>query len=260
MKILRYAILRVFTILILAAALSGTAAAELTVNANHNHITIDFFYHGSTVGVSGTADAGTDIIVRIASPEGREALKQKGKVAGFLWMNVGTLEFDHVPSLYFVHSTRPVEEILNREEQDRHGLGYLAIERRALISPVSNADEKGKWFHEFLRYKESLGLYGNSSGKITVEEKQDRQAYSIKTDWPYQAPPGEYLVTVYGIKGHKVVETVEAMVKVEQIGMVKSLASMARNNGAVYGAVSILAALGAGFGVGMIFRKGGGAH
>jgi hypothetical protein len=35
---------------------------------------------------------------------------------------------------------------------------------------------------------------------------------------------------------------------------------MARKNGALYGVLSILAALGAGFGVGMVFRKGGGAH
>jgi hypothetical protein len=35
---------------------------------------------------------------------------------------------------------------------------------------------------------------------------------------------------------------------------------MAKKNGALYGVISILSALGAGFGVGLIFRKGGGAH
>jgi hypothetical protein len=57
-----------------------------------------------------------------------------------------------------------------------------------------------------------------------------------------------------------VVETAETHVFVEQVGMVKYLAGMAKNNGALYGVVSILAALAAGFGVGMVFRKGGGAH
>jgi F0F1-type ATP synthase membrane subunit c/vacuolar-type H+-ATPase subunit K len=49
-------------------------------------------------------------------------------------------------------------------------------------------------------------------------------------------------------------------VLVEQVGMVKSLAGMAKENAALYGGLSILAALGAGFGVGLVFRKGGGAH
>ena len=40
----------------------------------------------------------------------------------------------------------------------------------------------------------------------------------------------------------------------------KTLADMAKNNGAIYGIISIVIALAAGFGVGMIFRKGGGAH
>ena len=47
---------------------------------------------------------------------------------------------------------------------------------------------------------------------------------------------------------------------VEQVGIVKTLANMAKNNGALYGAISIVVALIAGFGVGIIFRKGGGGH
>jgi hypothetical protein len=35
---------------------------------------------------------------------------------------------------------------------------------------------------------------------------------------------------------------------------------MAKESASAYGLLSILAALGAGFGVGLIFRKGGGAH
>jgi hypothetical protein len=35
---------------------------------------------------------------------------------------------------------------------------------------------------------------------------------------------------------------------------------MAKNNAAFYGILSVGIALGAGFGVGMVFRKGGGSH
>jgi len=82
----------------------------------------------------------------------------------------------------------------------------------------------------------------------------------VLTQWPYQAAPGAYTVTVYAVKNGKVVETAESQVTVQQVGMVKSLATMAKNRAAIYGFLSIGIALGAGFGVGMIFRKGGGAH
>jgi uncharacterized membrane-anchored protein len=57
-----------------------------------------------------------------------------------------------------------------------------------------------------------------------------------------------------------VIETATANVFVEQVGLVKAFANMAKKNAAVYGIISILAAIGAGFGVGLIFRKSGGAH
>jgi uncharacterized protein (TIGR02186 family) len=241
--------------------ITGTKVpAELTVKANHDHIKIDFFYHGSSVSVKGEADPGTDLIVKITSPEGHQVLRKKGKAAGFLWMNVGNLEFDHVPNLYSLHSTKDIEDILLPEELDKYVLGYHALGRHAEMLPASDEGEKTKWFNEFVKFKESSSLYTSSSGKIMTAAKDDRQTYYVMTEWPYQAPPGDYLVTVYAVKDKKVVEKAEATVLVEQVGLVKALAGMAKNKAALYGVISILAALAAGFGVGMIFRKGGGAH
>lgn len=261
----RLRLLLVFVLISMLSALcpllfADDASAELTISANHDHITIDFFYHGSTVSVSGTSDAGTDLIIKITAPDSHEALKQKGKAAGFLWMNLGTLKFENAPNLYSIHSTRKIEDILSREEMDKFVIGYPALNKHIEIIPVSNDEERTKWFSEFIRYKEESKLYASSSGQINTTNQNDKQTYYIKTDWPYQAPPGEYLVTVYAVKDHKVVEKAETKVIVEQGGIVKMLSGMAANNGAVYGIISIVIALGAGFGVGMVFRKGGGAH
>jgi len=238
----------------------GTASAKLTATANHDHITIDFFYHGSSVSVRGVSDPGTDLVIKITSPEGHESLRQKGKVAGLLWMNVGKLTFEHVPSLYFLHSTKNLTEILNNEELNKYVLGYPALETHAEVSPVSGDAEKNRWFGEFVKMKEASKVYSTSSGKISTTTKDGEQEYYVLMDWPYQASPGEYTVTVYAVKDNKVVEQAESKVSVEQVGVIKSFARMAKESAATYGIISILAALGAGFGVGLVFRKGGGAH
>jgi hypothetical protein len=80
------------------------ASAELTAIANHDHISVDFFYHGSNVSVRGISDPDADLIIKISSPDGHHSLRQKGKIGGLLWMNVGTLDFERVPSLYFLSS------------------------------------------------------------------------------------------------------------------------------------------------------------
>jgi uncharacterized protein (TIGR02186 family) len=237
------------------------ASAMLTAKANHDHITIDFFYHGSTVSVKGESDPGVDLIVKITSPEGHQVLKQKGKVGGLLWMNVGQLKFENTPNMYEVFSTKKIDDILTQEEREKYVIGYPALAKHVEVSPAANEAEKIKWFNEFVKYKEDSRVYATSDGKITTTALPNgRQEYYILTDWPYQAAPGDYLVTVYAVKNSKVTEQATAKVNVEQVGMIKTLASMAKSNAVFYGILSIGIALGAGFGVGMVFRKGGGSH
>ena len=254
------AVVAAAAIVLMLGISGGTASAMLTAKANHDHITIDFFYHGSSVSVRGVSDPGTDLIVKIASPDGHQSLRKKGKVAGLLWMNVGKLNFENVPSLYFLHSTGNLTDILAGEELNKYVLGYAALEHHAEVSPVKDAEEKDRWFDEFVSFKVDSKLYSTSSGDITRTLKDGQQEYYVLLDWPYQASPGDYIVTVYAVKNNKVVEQAETKVNVEQVGVVKSFANMAKNNAALYGMISILAALGAGFGVGMVFRKGGGSH
>ena len=239
---------------------TGQASAELTVIPNHDHISIDFFYHGSNVSVRGIADPDADLIIKITAPEEHQALRQKGKVGGLLWMNVGTINFEHIPSLYFLSSSKKVDDILSKEEMAKDVVGYEALERHVELKPVKDEEEKAKWFNEFVKYKEQSKLYSVASGNITFTRENGKQNYYTLFEWPYQAIPGIYTVTVYAVKNNRIVEKAESKVQVEQAGVVKKLAGMAKNNAAVYGILSILAALGAGFGVGLVFRKGGGAH
>ena len=250
------------TIAAVSIALYGSdASAMLTAKANHDHITIDFFYHGSTVGVKGVSDAGRDLVIKITSPEGDQVMKKKGKVGGVLWMNVGMLKFDKTPNFYELFSTKNVDDILAPAERKKYTLGYEALAEHVEVSPVANAAEKAQWFGEFVKYKESSNLYKSNYGKIEMTDLPDgHQEYFIQTTWPYQATPGDYLVSVYAVQNGKVVEQAESRVKVEQVGMVKTLATMAKDSAAMYGFLSIGIALSAGFGVGMVFRKGGGAH
>jgi uncharacterized protein (TIGR02186 family) len=263
MKQLKFNVVTFFMISLFTIyfSLFTDASAMLTAKANHDHITIDFFYHGSTVSVRGQADPDVDLVVKITSPEGHQMLKQKGKVGGMLWMNVGTLSFEKTPNFYEVFSTKNPEDILSREEMEKYVIGYSALGKHVEITPVANEDEKAKWFDQFVKFKEASKVYLSSSGKIESTVNADgKREYYILTDWPYQAQPGDYLVTVYAVKNNKVVEQAESKVNVEQIGLVKTLATMAKNSPAIYGFLSIGVALGAGVGVSLVFRKGGGSH
>jgi uncharacterized protein (TIGR02186 family) len=248
--------------LIINLASSGEASALLTAKTNHDHIKIGFFYHGSTININGLSNpSDSDIIIKITSPEEPQRLRKKVKAAGLFWMNGGELKFEHSPSLYFFCSTRKLDDILSQEEMDKYLIGYPALNRHMEITPVANEDEKTKFFNELIKFKESSHLYSISSQKISTSVKGGKQSYSIDLNWPYQAPPGNYLVTVYAVKDKKVIDKAEANVVVEQVGIVKTLYDMAHNHGALYGLMSIFGALIAGFIVAVVFpKKGKGGH
>lgn len=258
----RFKIAGIFSLCCTAALLlfCSSASAELTIKTGNDLIKIDFFYSGEKLKISGISDPGVDLIVKIASPDKDQTLRKKGKLAGVLWLNVGDIIFRQAPILYFVHGTQKADEILTRDEMDKYLIGYQSLKNHIEMSPAPEEDKKAAWLGEFIKFKESSRLYSSSYGKIMTSEKGGIQAYHISLDWPYQAPPGRYAAAVFAVKDNKIVGKAESFLVVEQTGFIRTLADMAKNNGALYGILSIAVALGAGFGVGMIFRKGGSSH
>ncbi|MEJ2183411.1 MAG: TIGR02186 family protein [Nitrospirota bacterium] len=236
------------------------ASAALTVKANHDRLDVDYNYHGGAVSVSGEADPGVELIIKIASPSGEEELMRKDRVGGILWMNTEKVEFGGVPGVYYLASTRTPEEILETSHRMANGIGYDALAETAEITGHSNPEARGALFDEFIKYKEAKRLFSRSAGDVAVKPDADGQAYRTVFQWPYQAPPGRYIVTAYAVKDGAVVDKAETEVHVQQVGVVKLLADMAQNRGGLYGLVAVVIALAAGFGVGMLFRTGGGAH
>lgn len=244
----------------LMLGLAGPADAQLTVQMDKAKVPMGFFYHGSSIELSGLSEQDADIIVKISSPEERATFGKKGKKAGFLWMNSGELIFEKTPQLYHLYSTKNVENILNEHEQDANLIGYAALIRRINITPAADENEKMRWANEFLRFKQTSGLYTVSAGSVAVQKNGTAQKYFLRISWPYQALPGKYTVTVFSARNKRVIEKAETVFSVEQVGLVARLSAMAKEQGALYGAISVVVALAAGFGTGIIFKKGGGAH
>jgi uncharacterized protein (TIGR02186 family) len=239
---------------------TGAVTVKLTTKANHDHIDINTFYHGSTVSVQGDCAPDTDLVIKISAAEGETSLKQKGKVGGLLWMNVGDLHFSRVPGLYLLKSSGNIEEVVAPEEASRYVLGYDALKRHLEVEPAATPAERTEIVGQFIQYNEENKLFARQTGGIEFKNENNKRTYYTVFDWPYQAKPGDYVVDVYAVRDGRVVDTARAPVKVEQAGTVKYLAAMARNNGALYGILSIVVALASGFGAGAIFRKQGGAH
>lgn len=253
-------VLVALTALIGMAVIAPSAMAELTTNVNHDLIEIRLNYNGSTVSVKGEADAGSNLVIKISGAEKEEKLKSKDKVGGLFWMNTDEHVFTEVPELYFLKSTADPAQILSEDQLLANNIGYKAVAANGKIEPEVPPAEKAVLFEEFFKYKEDQNLYNQSVEGIETSPSGAVQSFDTVFDWPYQAKPGIYEVTVYSVKDGQITGTSKGEVRVEETGVVKTLSDMSKNNGGLYGLLAIGVAVIAGFGVGIVFRKGGGAH
>ncbi|NOZ67684.1 MAG: hypothetical protein GXP46_00210 [Deferribacteres bacterium] len=256
----RFKIFLILNITVLMLLSSASDVLSTTATVSPDSIKVDSFYHGSKITIKGETEADKEIIIKISSPPIKTSLRKKGKAAGILWMNIGELEFHPVPDVYFIYSTQDINTILGESEQDKYTIGYDAFKRLVEVSPVSDDAEKKKWVEEFIKFKEKNKVYGVFPGKIEASTGNGKKTYTLVLDWPYQAPPQEYTISIYAVKDGVVQYRTEQPLIVEKTGALRFLSNMAFNNAAVYGIVSIIIAIVAGFVVSLIFRgesKGG---
>ncbi|MFA6001429.1 MAG: TIGR02186 family protein [Thermoleophilia bacterium] len=253
----KYTILAVMTVAMLA--MLSSSASAMTAKANHDDIKIGLTYHGSTVSVSGLTDPNVDLIMKITGEDATEKLMRKDKVAG-MWMNVEEITLNHVPEVYYLRSTKDPEAILGAELRNQYVIGYPALREKIDLEPVRPTEQRTKLLDDFIKYKKDGMLYSESLGDVDIKPEGGSESYYTVFDWPYQAPPGQYQVDVYAVKDGQVIDTAQSQVTVEQDGAIKSLSDMAKNNGGVYGLAAIGVSVTAGFGVGMVFKGGGGSH
>lgn len=260
MRQIRNALFIFFAAPLILTMLIASSAMSITSEISPDYIPVNSLYHGSKIVVTGKVAVDEEIIVKFSSPAKQAHYRKKGKAGGLLWMNVGELEFNPVSDVYIVYSTQAIPGILSVEEQDKYALGYDAFRRIIEVSPVNSEEDKEMWVKEFIKFKEMNKTYGVITDKIETRTENDTKTYSLTLNWPYQAAPQEYTVSVYAVNNNTVQDHMETSFKVEKVGTLNFISNMAFNKAPFYGIISILIALAAGFIVSVIFKGGGGGH
>ncbi|WP_022852371.1 TIGR02186 family protein [Thermodesulfatator atlanticus] len=246
----------IFVSILLGIFLLGTliekSFASISCEIVPNYIPIHFFYSGKDVEIFGHSDQKADVVIVIQDKAEELHLRKKGKVKGLFWMNVGELTFEPVPIVFMVFSNKPLDQILDKTEQAKYGIGYAALFKEVKIKPDPGPD-RNRWIKEFIKFKEHHHLYREKFNSIKIEPEGPSYKYQLHFHWPFQAPPDVYTVTVYAIKDGKVVGSCKKKIKIEKVGLLKTISDMALERPALYGIIAIIIAIVAGIGVGLIF-------
>lgn len=256
--------LPVFSFFAVAFLLLFTASPvlALTCRVTPENIPITLSYNGATLQVSGENNAGDDLIIQITNAPADAHYKYIGKAGGLVWMKKGDISFKDVPGVYMLYTSRDLEHLLSPTQQKTNLIGYNAIKERAKVETDDDELRQNTafWKDEFIRFKENEKLYAVHTGTVTRQHGQSSDSYQVEIAWPYQAATGIYTVKATAVRDGIIVEQAESTFGVERQGLVRKLTDLAFNHAALYGLMAVLIAIIAGLAVGLIFKKGGGAH
>jgi hypothetical protein len=232
-----------------APSFSTAETADLLVAPYVLHVTESF--QGATITVSAEIPKDASAIVEVKGPTHKEHLLRQGRRGG-LWMSVGEVTVEGAPSLYLVLSTPDVSSHLEGKTQ----WGYDALKQRITFEGSLPKQGRGALFDQFVKLKESQGVYGVFPDSLKLTSTSGGQAtYEGQFRLPGNIAPGTYPVVLSVLKGGKVVQQQSTELTIEMSGLPRFLTALAWNHSALYGLMAVLVALAAGFIMGFVFRS-----
>jgi uncharacterized protein (TIGR02186 family) len=238
---------------LLAMALAAPAAAKgIVADVDDHLVEIRTDFAGQDILVFGAIDGPGDVILVMRGPAGRVAVHQKERFAG-IWVNAQSIEFDDVPSLYGVASSRPLYDILPTEILDRYQLGIGRLQ-------FETAEEEpygiGSFRIALVQQKRKQGLYADRVGRVTFIGET---LFRANLHLPSNVPTGTFLIDVYLVRDGRIVDAQNMPLVISKVGFGADLYKYANARSIAprfgYGVSAVLVSLLTGWLAHLAFRK-----
>lgn len=234
--------------------------SNLPAAVAEERITVSSDYRGSYItvfGVNPDRRGRGDIVVVVRGPTQAATVMRKRRVLG-LWVNTAPVRFSEAPSFFAVLSNRPLRQIANSQTIWRHRLDPAASAR--LASTVPAGADPAAYRQALVRLRRAQGLYQDYSGRATPGRRGGLTAYQgglfrAVVRLPANAPIAEYHADTYLFRDGRLISSQRVPIDIARVGVERSIHDLATNRSFLYGLLTVLLALGAGWLAAFIFRR-----
>jgi hypothetical protein len=233
----------------------ASSAAEPSVTLSPAVIEMGPFYGGARVKIEGIVAPGSQVAVVVRGADVEEVFNKKERM-GPIWINGEKVHVSGVPSLFLCYTSVPLNQLLGRRALDENQLDESAIRAQMVIAPASPDHDALR--SDYLALKRSQGTFGVVEGAVTVGRAMGLGVpFTLSLPWPKRAVPASYDVRVYECRDGEVLAQARAALEVKEVGIPADLANLAKERASLYGALCVLLAMAAGFGIDFIVMKFG---
>lgn len=235
----------------LAVAAPAAVAKGIVADVDDHLVEITTDFAGQDILVFGAIDGPGDVVLVMRGPAGRVQVHHKARFAG-IWVNADSIEFDDVPSLYGVASSRPLFEIMTPEVLDRYQLGV----GRVRFDAVENVAGTGPFRAALVQQKKKQGLYADRVGRVTFI---GTTLFRANLHLPSNVPTGTFLIDVYLVRDGKIVDAQNMPLIISKVGFGADIYKYANARSIAqrfaYGVTAVLVSLLTGWLAHLAFRK-----
>jgi len=260
--------------IVLGAAPTGAAAQDATVPAapyadpererivsglSQTDIAITATFEGSKIFVYGAierdwfpepGEPAADVIVSITGPSEPVTVRKKEK-AGIIWVNAQSLVISSAPSFYAVAATGPLDAILRPVDDTRHKISIDQAVNFAGIAAFTGVDVDD-FRRAVIRLRERTGLYHEAAGAVRL---RGPTLFETTVELPANIVEGDYSARVFLLREGRVRDVYSTVIAVRKAGLERLIYTAAQDQPLIYGIVSIIVALLAGWGASEAFRQ-----
>lgn len=241
-------------------ALAGPAGAagneEIVADLSQRQVPITADFDGSEIILFGAVkretpivrDEPLSVIITVTGPSRPAMVRRKERVAG-IWVNTDAVEIDLAPSFYAIATSRPLEEILSDTEDFRHKIS-IPRKIRSVGAPPTVQDS-AEFTNALIRVRTASGVYQSRPNTVNF---LDQTLFNTSVKLPANLTEGIYKVTLYLTRNRQVVASYTTDLAVEKVGLERFLYRLAHDRPLIYGIMSLVIAIAAGWGASAIFR------
>jgi uncharacterized protein (TIGR02186 family) len=240
-------------LLLLALALP-LRAEEIVSGVSTSDISITTDFNGTAILIYGAAMREApppdwpllQVIVTVEGPATPLVIRKKQRVAG-IWLNRGAVEIASAPSFYAVATTGELEAILSPEEDAKHHVSIPST-----IRAIAGKEDEDTYVEALQRIREGTGQYRLAQNAVLLLRQS---LFRTDVTLPANLVEGDYRVRIFLTRGGKVVDLQENVIDVRKAGLERWLYNLAMQQPLIYGLLSLVIAMLAGWGASELFRR-----
>jgi len=251
------------SVLLACSAFAGPSARaeRLIVSVSNHRVTVTPNYSGEELVLFGSVerDASTpssrgsyDLVVTISGPRADMVTRRKERRFG-IWMNTDYRQFIKVPTYLALFANRPFEYIASPDVGRRQQLGLDNVLLTQRIGPdLADVVPNDAFRRAFVRLQTERGLYRQDTSAVTFLTPT---LFRTDIPLPAQVPIGTYQVEIRLFSDGALVTQTETAFEIVKVGFEQFVANTARQNGFIYGLVTVAMALMTGWIASLVFAK-----